>query len=293
MAKSDAPLVSVIIPTYDAAAYIRETVASALAQTYPNVEVIVVDDASTDNTREVLEQFIRDKKIAYYARARGEAVHGPSVTRDTGIAHARGEFIAFIDTNDLYLPTKLEKQVGYLRTHPECGVSYCDIWHFFDGAPEKLFMNTRSRYTGPDTFRTLLKMNFMNPLMIVMRRSVISQFGAFDESYPRSEDWEYWVRLSYHGVQFAHLGGEPQAKYRIRASGLSYGWKIKVEEKRTMLRIFTELEKKMTPRERAEYHIEASIVRQRMKLWAAYFGNLFSPVKYLYEWLQKKRLASA
>jgi glycosyltransferase involved in cell wall biosynthesis len=283
--KQKEPLVSVIIPAYNAAAYVREAVDSALAQTYKNIEIIVVDDGSTDATRKILEPYAAKKSITYIHQEN----RGLSGARNTGIKKSRGEFIALLDSDDIFLPKKIERQVADFAAHPDCGVSYCNIAHFYDGAPEKTFMLNYTYYSGDELFPNLLKKNFINPLTVVLRRSAIDQVGLFDESYGKSEDWEYWVRLAYAGIRFHYLP-EVLAKYRMRKDSMSYSWGSELERKETIMRIFDTLNARMAPEEKKKYDMGAVLLRHRAKLWYAKVANYFPPLKWLHQWMQKRRL---
>src|SRR5438477_8352790 len=114
-------LVSVVIPTFNSADYLVQAIQSVLAQTYQDFEIIVVDDASTDNTNGVLQSFA--DRICYVRQDRG----GPSAARNRGILQARGELIAFLDADDLWRPTKLARQVDYLKCHPQACLVYTDF----------------------------------------------------------------------------------------------------------------------------------------------------------------------
>jgi glycosyltransferase involved in cell wall biosynthesis len=278
-------MVSIIIPTYNSSRYIKEAVDSALAQTYRDIEVIVVDDGSRDETAVILKPYIESKKITYIHQEN----KGLAGARDAGIRVARGEFIALLDSDDIFLSNKIERQVGYLEAHPECGVCYCDVAHFYEEEPEKLFKLNYIYYSGDEVFPNLLKKNFINPLSVVLRRSEIDRVGLFDESYRTSEDWEYWIRLSYHGVRFCFLP-EILAKYRMRKSSLSAGWPSQTQQKATVVRFFVALQKQMTFAEQKKYHMPQVLLRHRAKLWYAELANYFPPLRWVHRWLQKERL---
>lgn len=283
-------LVSVIMPAYRTAAYIREAVDSVLSQTYPKAEIIVVDDGSPDNVHEILMPYIAAKKIVYVYRQNG----GLSAARNTGIEHARGEFIALLDTDDMFLPQKLARQVEHLLSHPECDISYCDILHFYDGEPEKHFFLEQGMYSGEGVFEALLRRNFINPLSVVMRRKVIDGIGGFDEQNMRqyAEDWDFWLRAAYAGFRFEHLA-EPLGNYRMRRNSISYDATLEVTRKRTVLGIFERLNARMSDGERARYHMSRIIFRHRLRLWYAELAQFFPPLIWLHQSIQKKRLASA
>lgn len=279
------PLVSVIIPTYNAASYIREAVDSALAQTYQNFEVIVVDDGSTDNTAEVLAPYIKEKKIIYIHQEN----KGLPAARNTAIKASHGEFVALLDSDDIFLPNKLERQVSYLMQHPECGVCYCEFTHFYEENPKKLFRLNYKYYSGDDVFPNLLRMNFIGPLGVVLRRSEMDRVGLFNETYRRSEDWEYWLRLARHGVRFEHLP-EVLAKYRMRKTSMSSDWSSEIQRKATTLRFIEATNAAMTPAERQRYGMPAILRMHRGKLWYAYVGTHFPPFRWLRTWRQKSHL---
>jgi glycosyltransferase involved in cell wall biosynthesis len=282
----DKPLVSIIIPAYNAGRYIREAVDSALAQTYKNCEVIVVDDGSSDNTRQVLAPYIDAGKIKYiYQENKGLAG-----ARNTGIKNSSGEYIALLDADDIFLPTKLEHQVSYLKTHPECDISYCDIYHFYDEEPGRLMKLNYRYYSGGEVFINLLKKNFINPLAVVFRRDVFRRFGYFfNENAPRSEDWDCWVNLAWRGARFCFLP-EALAKYRIRKDSLSYSRQSEVQRKGTALGIFERLKKQMSPAERKRYRINFIIFFHRLKLFYAKLASHSAILRKIHALIQSRRL---
>src|SRR5581483_1255956 len=131
------PLVSIIVPAYNAEPYLAETLDSALTQTYPNIEIIVVNDGSKDGTAEIGRRYAarHPGKIFYFEQANA----GVSAARKNAIERSRGEYITFVDADDLLLPQKAERQVAYLEAHPECDACYSEIYHFLQSEPEKLF----------------------------------------------------------------------------------------------------------------------------------------------------------
>jgi len=283
------PFVSVIIPSYNAANYVREAIDSALAQTYRNIEIVVVDDGSKDDTRKILEPYIEKKSIVYIHQEN----KGLSGARNTGIKNARGAFIAFLDADDMFLPEKIEKQAGYLVAHPECSVSYCDIYHFYEDEPAMMLKLQYVYYSGDDVFPQLLKKNFINPLTVVLRRAVFDRVGYFDEEMRQfAEDWEFWVRVAYAGLRFDHLP-EILAKYRMRKLSLSYNRSLEVTRKKMVVGIFEKLNAKMSPEERRTYHMGSILRRHRFRLWYAELGEHFPLLPWLHKKIQQRRLASA
>lgn len=255
-------LASVIIPAYNMSRYVREAVESAVNQTYP-VEVIVVDDGSTDDTRELLEPYISARKIQYiYQYNRGLAG-----ARNTGIRAAAGSYIAFLDADDLFLPTKVERQIQALEDHPDYGVCYSDLLHFTDEPRE--FFHHRYEYPSGDIFEPLLHRQFINPLVVLARREVFEQYGFFDEAFRRSEDWELWLRFSRVGVKFYYLD-EILAYYRIRRGGSLTSIESEPLMKEKNLELFTRLGETLSEEERQRYRFDAVLVKLRRKLVLAY-----------------------
>lgn len=269
------PTISVVIPAYNAARYIAAAIDSALLQTYPAVQIIVVDDGSTDATPVLLHPYSQAGKIIYVRQEN----KGLAAARNAGIRAASGDYIALLDADDIFLPEKLARQAAHLDAHPDCGVSYCGLWHFNDAKPDTMLMLDYAYYSGAEVFRALLKKNFINPLSVVMRRSVFDTVGYFDESLRRSEDWDFWVRAAYAGIRFDYLP-ERLAKYRMGMASLSYNSAGEVERKRTSLGIFSRLSMCMSHAERARYRMCWILFRHRMKLWyamcAAYLPFLYA-----------------
>jgi glycosyltransferase involved in cell wall biosynthesis len=192
------PLVSVIIPTYNRAKYIAETIESVLAQTYPNIEVIVIDDGSTDNTREVIVKYAPAVQYMWQENAERGA------SRNQGLRLATGEFIAFLDSDDLWLSGKLERDVEFLLANPDVGLVYTDIIQIDANGNDK-GLRKLGGCSGNVT-QKLLRSNFVFMAGHLARTSLIREIGGFREEreLSGSEDWEMWVRLSTI-TQFAYL----------------------------------------------------------------------------------------
>jgi len=191
------PLVSVIIPTYNRAGYLSQTLKSVLEQTYRDIEVIVVDDGSTDNTTEVVASF-NDSRIRYLKQDHRGL---PAIGRNTGLKAASGDYIAFLDDDDLWMPEKIEKQLDYLSKHPEYTIMYSNAW-FIDenGVQNGLVMKPKYLKEG-DIFEELIWGSpkfFIPQLTVLMKRKVFENIGFFNEdpSMRFIEDYEYWLRAS-------------------------------------------------------------------------------------------------
>ena len=238
-------MVSVIIPTYNRADIIRASIDSVLTQTYGNVEVVVVDDGSRDDTRRVVESYGEPVRYVYQANA------GVSAARNTGFAHARGEFIALLDSDDQFLPWKLDAQVRVLGANPDAGMVWTDMMAvdehgtvleetylrtFYDahalarleevfehvGPLEAVSPAVPSRvsrapvYRG-DIFSQMLLGNLVHTSTVVIRRDRLRLVGHFDTSLVHSgEDYEFHLRTCSHGpVAFIDA---PSLLYRVGAA---------------------------------------------------------------------------
>jgi len=200
-------LVSVIIPTYNSAKYLPHTIQSVLNQTYAPVEIIVVNDGSKDNTKEVIQPY--QDQILYFHRKNA----GVSRARNFGISQAHGRYIAFLDSDDLWHRDKLIKQVDILEKYPECGLVCTDYAVFRNdhilSPSEKINRNFPNVYN----LINLLQQNFIMCSSVVVSRKAINTVGVFDESLPYSEDYDLWLRIA---TQFKiHLIDEVLAQYRI------------------------------------------------------------------------------
>lgn len=182
------PKVSVIIPTYNRAKLIRRAVDSVLSQSYKDYEIIIVDDGSTDNTKEILANY--DGSIRYIYKNN----EGISATRNRGIKEAKGEFIAFLDSDDEWLPDKLALQADLLEKNKKLGL-VCSKMIILNGNSEKIGMKPEQK-TGED-FRELLEIGGDLPTSTVMvRKECFDKVGVFDELLPPMEDFEMWVRIA-------------------------------------------------------------------------------------------------
>lgn len=273
-------IVSIIIPVYNIEKYIKSAIDSALTQTYKDIEVIVVDDGSTDGVKKVLEPYIKSKKIRYVYQDN----KGLAGARNSGIKIAKGEFIAFLDADDIFLPEKIERQVDYLKRNPDCGVCYSDAYHFWDEEPDRLLKLNYKYYSGADVLPRLLEKHFIAPSSVMLRKSVFDRCGVFDESLKRSEDLEFFLRLAYNGVQICFLP-EILAKLRLRREGSLQGLKSQPQLKLSNLKIIENLNDKMSAAERLKFKMKLHLAEYRFKAALAYLltGNKKESRKFLLE----------
>jgi glycosyltransferase involved in cell wall biosynthesis len=194
-------LVSIIIPVYNRPALLAEAVASALAQTYRPIEVIVVDDGSTDDTAAVAQALAAaDADLVRYARV---PHGGVALAMNEGLRLASGEFIQILDSDDLLLPEKLSRQVGGLRAHPECGISYGYAREYVLGGPWSGRPARRTGETFDQLFPAILEGKIWPAPSPLFRRSAIDRAGEFVDAAVQPE-WELECRLAAKGVRLHH-----------------------------------------------------------------------------------------
>jgi glycosyltransferase involved in cell wall biosynthesis len=180
----------VVIATYNYGRYLPLALNSVLAQTFADFEVVVVDDGSNDCTSPVVKPFLEDARIKYL---RTEHVGQPRA-KNTGIRAARGRYVAFLDADDLWLPTKLEKQLELFRSDPELGVVYARrLW--IDESGRRLRRTERPCHRG-DVLAEMFWRNFICFSSSVAARSVLEEVGGFDENIPLAIDYDLWLRIA-------------------------------------------------------------------------------------------------
>ena len=182
------PQVSVIIPTYNRGWIINEAIDSVLAQDYTQFELIVVDDGSTDHTSDVLDSYRNDIKVL------SQKNMGVSAARNRGIAEASGKFIAFLDSDDLWLSQKLSVQIEFFNQTPDALICQTEeIW-----IRNGLRVNPKKRHQKPSgmIFKPSLELCLVSPSAVMIQRSLFDRVGKFDETLPACEDYDLWLRIS-------------------------------------------------------------------------------------------------
>jgi len=227
------PLVSVIIPVYNAEKYIKKTLESVLVQSFKDYEVIVVDDGSTDHTPAILDPF--KDKITYI---RQENSGGPASPRNSGILAAKGKYIALFDSDDIMFEKKLEKDIQILKNNPDVSLLFSNFillenevprsYSWFEKENVKKIINTIPRvqtgatsycFTRP-VYDEILQNNFIGTSTVVVKKSDIVDTGLFDESLIVIEDRDMWLRLSKAGKIFA-FNTEVLSYYRFLEGSIS------------------------------------------------------------------------
>lgn len=229
---STGPLVSVVIPTYNCGGLIRETLESVVAQNYAKLEVIVVDDGSTDDTPRIVESFGSDK-VRYIRQANSG---GPSRPRNRGIQVARGQYIALIDSDDIMLPGKIACAVALLDQEPDLGFiftnfvkfdesrgpypgAFLDTYEHFKSLPKKEVGKACYVIRAAAAYDGLISENYVGTSSVVIRKTVFDRVGLFDESIAGPEDFDMWLRVtSLYNIGFIDMIGH---RYRVRTESIT------------------------------------------------------------------------
>lgn len=225
---SNAPLVSVIIPAYKAANYIEETIHSVLQQTHQNLELIVVDDGSPDHQDDLIWPFVEaDKRVQYVQQQNS----GVSVARNNGFSYSKGEFIAFLDADDVWLPENLEKKLALFAEDKELGLVHSDL----------AVIDSQSNLTGETKcgkagyiLEDLLAWNgtcVPTPSSILVKREVVEKVGGFDPQLSNAADQEFFFRVA----NAYKIGRVPEVTWHYRVHDNNMHSNIAVMEKDALL----------------------------------------------------------
>jgi glycosyltransferase involved in cell wall biosynthesis len=219
-----APLVSVIIPTYNRRRLLEQAIQSVFDQTYPNVELIVVDDGSTDETAIFLDEFKQRLTVLRQSN------RGVSAARNRGIRAAGGEYICFLDSDDYWKPPKLELQLDFFKDHPQFEICQTEEIWIRNGV--RINPKKRHRKREGDIYIPSLELCLISPSAVMMRTALFDKVGLFDERLPACEDYDLWLRISHshpiglvktpaivkRGGHADQLSAMPELdKYRIQA----------------------------------------------------------------------------
>jgi len=206
------PKVSIIIPTYQHADFVGEAIDSALAQTYTDYEIILVDDGSTDGTREIVVAYGNQIKYIYQDN------RGLPAARNTGILASKGQYLSFLDADDVWLPNKLKLEVEFLDTHPSVKL-VCSNYSYFGSrkGPKRTGFEGITLTSGYG----LKELFFKNPILpsaVLVRKSCFEKVGLFDESMVQCEDLDMWLRIAAH-FEVGYID-TPLVKYRLHEKNM-------------------------------------------------------------------------
>ncbi|MDS3859214.1 glycosyltransferase family A protein [Thermosynechococcaceae cyanobacterium BACA0444] len=211
------PLVSVIIPAFNAAHYLEQTLTSVIQQSLTDFEVLIIDDGSTDHTGEMVQAWVeQDQRIHYFYQAN----QGVSASRNYGIAQARGEFIAFLDADDLWYPDKLALQVKHLQSNPNLGVSFGRV-NFLTKEGQPLGQLSTSPLVNLRPRDFLLGNPTTTSSNLLVRRATLTEIGGFDLEMRYAEDLEWLLRISCSQIWQIEGINQVLISYRTASGGLS------------------------------------------------------------------------
>ena len=183
------PFFSVIIPAYNRAGFLGTAIKSVLDQSFSNLELIVIDDGSTDQTRQLIKD-IKDKRLKYIKKGH----NGVSAARNRGIQESRGRFICFLDSDDRFKNTKLEIAYRYIQNFPEYMIFHTEELWYRNGK----ILNQKNIHAKPDgyVFDKSLRLCCIGMSTAVVKRSLFNEIRTFDENFQACEDYEFWLRVS-------------------------------------------------------------------------------------------------
>jgi glycosyltransferase involved in cell wall biosynthesis len=267
------PEVSVIIPTYNCGQYIVEAIESVRGQTYKDFEIVVVDDGSTDNTREVLKEYIENSLINYIYQKN----QGPGAARNTGIRSARGEYVAFLDADDTLTEDSLEKRMGLINSYPDVGFVFSNFYdqgHWSEKGiafKDKDFVLKfrKTAHFSPvgvifssNSFKDICVIPFyVQTATVITKRTLYESVGLFRTDTYACEDRDMWLRLGKHEKKIGYIN-LPLAYYKRYRSSFNAGSALKYAESR--FNFFNSLLE-----ENKEYGTMCRAVRRRMS-WVYY-----------------------
>ena len=222
---SGKPLVSVVMPTYNQGKYINEAIESVLAQTYGHLELIIIDDFSTDGTEKVVAQ-CQDDRVKYFRSDNHKII---ASSRNQGITLARGEYIAFLDSDDIWLPEKLEKTLNVMEGSEDIALTYARFKTTQEMKVSSVVLPKPKRCESGQVFKSLYIWTFIACSGVVIRKKVLERVGFFNTApeFLAFEDTDLWLRIAQkHTVACADK--DPLFLYRVHPKGISRGFLNKI-----------------------------------------------------------------
>ncbi len=254
--------VSILIPAYNAACYLAKTLDSVLAQSYQDYEVIVVDNGSTDDTCAIAMQY------KYRVKTLSKAHGGPASARNMAIKHSTGEYLAFLDSDDIWLENKLVEQVDYMDSNLHAGLVFSKAFMFTEES-SKLVIKKIIGYTDNPSLRMLLFGNFIPNSSVVIRSKCVGDVGFLNEkeSLIGAEDYEYWLRIAR---RYSIAGIErPLVYYRLHDNNLSGAGKNIDRNLSAVMVALRELEE-FCPTLWTDYEVDRELLFARLHIRAGF-----------------------
>lgn len=231
------PLVSIIVPSYNYGTYLRETLHNIQNQTIEDWQCIIIDDGSEDDTNEIADEFTRnDNRFSYIFQKNS----GLSAARNTGLNAAKGEFIQFLDADDLVSAKKIELQVNFMQNSPHIDISYTDAFYFKDSDTTALYKAFHIKEDGTVVFTQtpwirefdeagismiefFIRQNLAPVNSMLIRKSVFEKVGNFNSTFRSLEDWDFWSRCAFNGTHFSiFLSKEAYSLVRVHSNSMTF-----------------------------------------------------------------------
>lgn len=276
------PRVSVIIPVYNQGQFLTEAVESVLSQTFQNFEILLVDDGSTDQSPEIIKEYTQKypQKIKYLEH-QNHTHAGVSPSRNLGIQHAAGEYIALIDSDDLWLPEKLEKQIEILDMHQEVGLVYCALEVIDEnGKPTQKMYNSSVIGGGipgkmDDVFEEFFSITMTMWLgsTPLVRKHILFEIGLFDNDLTHGEDAVVSIKIAYLYPLF--FLPQPLVKYRVHTGNASWDWVIRNNVHRMRYQVMSRV-CQWLKNTTEEYHTDAFRIRLAQLSYETYQKHMVS-----------------
>jgi glycosyltransferase involved in cell wall biosynthesis len=255
------PAVSVIMPAYNVEPYIGDAIRSALAQTFTDFELVVVDDGSKDDTAQVVRALARQDARVHLVQ---QANRGLAGARNSALRASRGEFFALLDSDDLWEPTFLEQQLAILGAHPDVDIVTGNGWYLGGARHGQLARPHPDARPAPE-LASIIGDEWSVFIMSVFRRQVYTGIGPFDESMRSNEDYDFWLRAAVAGYTFVR-NDTPLGHYRVRSDSLSAS---NVRMLRGILHVYTKLRPVIADRPEEMSILQRQIARFESELLAA------------------------
>lgn len=207
-----APLVSVAIVTFNQKHFLNECIESILSQDYPNIEIVIADDSSTDGTQEMLERYAAERP-GKFKLALASTNQGITRNSNSALRICTGKYIAWMGGDDLMLPGKLSKQVAYMEQNPSCGICYHDLDVFESESNRTLYLFSAKAKPREGSVDVVIKNQSFNGACSTMVRAAKSPAHGFNELIPYASDWLYWIEVLHHGGTINYID-EVLGRYR-------------------------------------------------------------------------------
>lgn len=212
-------LVSVIVPAYQSAKYLSEALNSLLRQTYNDIEIIIIDDGSTDETKNIVAPYLLNKKIKYFYINNS----GTAKAKNFGLQQAHGQYIQILDADDLLNPNAISEKITFLKKNPQYSAVYSDFEYFDNKKKQKISPNKRLSFRSAKSgslFNDLIKGNFLAINSLLISKNIFNHAGLFNENLAHHEDWELWLRFDLAGCTWGFLN-KKLALCRLHETSLS------------------------------------------------------------------------